>query len=60
MGSDQVDPGRAGVLMMTEVLIGFISAYLLANELISFREAIGAVFILSAPLVELHYSGKAN
>ena len=60
MGSDQVDPGRAGVLMMTEVLIGFISAYLLANELISFREAIGAVFILSAPLVELHYSGKDN
>jgi hypothetical protein len=46
--------------MMTEVLIGFISAYLLANELISFREAIGAVFILSAPLVELHYSGKDN
>ena len=60
MGSDQVDPGRAGVLMMTEVLIGFISAYLLANELISLREAIGAVFILSAPLVELHYSGKDN
>jgi drug/metabolite transporter (DMT)-like permease len=60
MGSDQVDPGRAGVLMMTEVLIGFISAYLLANELITIRDAVGALFILSAPLVELHYSKKDN
>jgi hypothetical protein len=46
--------------MMTEVLIGFISAYLLAEELITYREAIGAVFILSAPIVELHYSKKDN
>jgi hypothetical protein len=46
--------------MMTEVLIGFVSAFLLANELITIREALGALFILSAPLVELHYSKKDN
>jgi drug/metabolite transporter (DMT)-like permease len=58
--SDQFVAGRGGVLMMTEVLIGFVSAFLLANELITIREALGALFILSAPLVELHYSKKDN
>ena len=52
-GQDQVDPGRAGILLMFEVVIGIISAYLIANELISIRELLGALFILSAPLVEL-------
>ena len=49
-GQDQVDPGRAGILLMFEVVIGIISAYLIANELISIRELLGALFILSAPL----------
>jgi len=53
-GSDQVDPGRAGVFMMFEVVVGICSAYLIANELISLRELIGGLFIMSAPLVELY------
>ena len=59
-GQDQVDPGRAGILLMFEVVIGIISAYLIANELISIRELLGALFILSAPLVELYSSKKSN
>lgn len=59
-GQDQVDPGRAGILLMFEVVIGIISAYLIANELISIRELLGASFILSAPLVELYSSRKVN
>jgi len=56
-GQDQVDPGRAGILLMFEVVIGVISAYLLANEVITLREFIGAVFVMSAPLIEI-YSSK--
>ena len=53
-GQDQVDPGRAGILLMFEVVIGVISAYLLANEIISIREFIGAIFVMSAPLIEIY------
>ena len=56
MGQDQVDPGRAGILLMFEVLIGVVSAYLLANEVITIREFLGAILILSAPLIELYAS----
>ena len=57
-GQDQVDPGRAGILLMFEVVIGVISAYLLANEIITLREFIGAIFVMSAPLIEIYSSKK--
>lgn len=60
MGSDQVDPGRAGIFMMFEVVIGVFSAFLLANEIITTREFLGAILILTAPLVELYASKKPN
>jgi len=53
MGQDQIDPGIASILMMFEVVIGIVSAYFLANELITVRELIGGIFVLSAPLIEL-------
>ena len=59
-GQDQVDPGRAGILLMFEVVIGIISAYLFANELISIRELLGALFIMSAPLIEIYSMNKFN
>ncbi len=59
-GQDQVDPGRAGILLMFEVVIGVISAYLLANEIITLREFIGAIFVMSAPLIEIYSSKKYN
>jgi len=58
MGQDQIDPGRAGILMMFEVVIGIVSAYFLANEIITIRELIGGLFILSAPLIEFRSSEK--
>ena len=59
-GQDQVDPGRAGILLMFEVVIGVISAYLLANGIITLREFIGAIFVMSAPLIEIYSSKKYN
>ena len=59
-GQDQVDPGRAGILLMFEVVIGVVSAYLLANEIITLREFIGAIFVMSAPLIEIYSSKKYN
>ena len=41
---------------MFEVLIGVVSAYLLANEVITIREFLGAILILAAPLIELYAS----
>ena len=59
-GQDQVDPGRAGILLMFEVVIGVISAYLLANEIITLREFIGAIFVMSAPLIEIYSTRPYN
>ena len=59
-GSDQVDPGRAGLFMMFEVVVGIFSAYLIASETITIRELIGATFIMAAPLVEIYSLKKSN
>jgi drug/metabolite transporter (DMT)-like permease len=58
-GQDQVDPGRAGILLMFEVVIGIVSAYLLANEVITIREFLGALFVMSAPLIEIYLGNKS-
>ena len=59
-GQDQVDPGRAGILLMFEVVIGMISAYLLANEIITIREFLGALFIMTAPLIEIYLGNRST
>ena len=59
-GQDQVDPGRAGILLMFEVVIGMISAYLLANEIITIREFLGALFIMTAPLIEIYLGNNST
>ena len=58
-GQDQVDPGRAGILLMFEVVIGIVSAFLLANEVITIREFLGALFVMSAPLIEIYLGNKS-
>ena len=58
MGQDQIDPGIASILMLFEVVIGIVSAYFLANEIITARELIGGIFVLSAPLIELRSPKK--
>ena len=46
-------PGRAGILLMTEVIFGIGSAWLLANEILGLRELIGAGLIMSATVLEV-------
>lgn len=46
-------PGRAGILLMTEVIFGIGSAWLLANEILGVRELIGAGLIMSATVLEV-------
>lgn len=52
-GSRQVDPGRLGILLQIEAVVGIGSAALLAGEPFGAREAIGAVLVVSASFVEV-------
>ena len=52
-GSGQVDPGRLGILLQLEAVVGIVSAALLANEVFGIREALGAVLVISAGLAEV-------
>jgi drug/metabolite transporter (DMT)-like permease len=58
--SQKVSPGRAGILMMSEVLVAGISAPLFAGEALSGQEAVGAVLIVSAGLVEVLGQEKSD
>lgn len=46
-------PGRVGILLMTEVLFGLASAILVLGEVLSLREGLGAMMILSAAVLEV-------
>ena len=48
-----LDPGRINILLAFEVAIGFLSSALLTNEIIGFREYIGAIFVVSACFVDV-------
>ena len=48
-----LDPGRIYILLAFEVVVGFLSAALLTNEVISYREYIGAIFVVSACFVDV-------
>lgn len=54
MWSTQVlDSGRVGILLMSEVVVGTVSAALLSGETFGWSEAIGALLIVSAGFVEV-------
>ena len=58
-GPKFISPGLAGLLFMTEIIFGSISAALFANEPFGTREIIGILLIASASLVEpLHDLAK--
>ncbi|MEM8819712.1 MAG: hypothetical protein AAGE90_09310 [Pseudomonadota bacterium] len=44
-------PGRVGLLLLSDVVVGVISAPLLTDEPFGMREAIGTVLIVSAGAV---------
>jgi drug/metabolite transporter (DMT)-like permease len=52
-GSRFVDPGRLGILLQLEAVVGIGSAALFAGERFGAREAIGAALIISAGLTEV-------
>jgi len=48
-----LSPGRVGMLLMVEVLVGVGSAALLTDEAFGIREMAGALLIVSAAVVEV-------
>lgn len=52
-GSRHVDPGRLGILLQLEAVVGIGSAALLAGEPFGARQALGALLVISAGLVEV-------
>lgn len=52
-GSRHVDPGRVGILLQIEVVVGISSAALLAGEPFGVRQAVGAILVISAGLIEV-------
>ena len=48
-----LSPGRVGMLLMVEVLVGVGSAALLTDETFGIREMAGALLIISAGVVEV-------
>lgn len=52
-GSQHVDPGRLGILLQIEAVVGIGSAALFAGEPFGLRQTIGAVLVISAGLVEV-------
>ena len=54
MWSTQVlDSGRVGILLMSEVVVGTVSAALLSGEAFGWSEAIGVLLIVAAGFVEV-------
>jgi drug/metabolite transporter (DMT)-like permease len=52
-GARRLSPGRVGVLLMGEALMGVGSAAALTDELFGLREALGTVLVLGAAAAEL-------
>lgn len=51
--AQRIDPARVGILLMTEVLFGSISAALLSGEPFLLSDAIGTALIVSAGFIEV-------
>lgn len=58
-GSKHVDPGRLGILLQIEAVVGIGSAALFAGEPFGLRQAIGAILVISAGLVEVAGNRRA-
>ncbi len=52
-GLPQLNPGTSGLLFMTELSVGALSAALLTNEVFGIRETLGILFISFAALAEV-------
>jgi drug/metabolite transporter (DMT)-like permease len=52
-GASHLDAGRLGVFLMLEIVVGVVSAALLADEDFGWREVTGAVLVIGACALEL-------
>ncbi len=52
-GSRHVDPGRLGILLQTEAIVGILSAALFAGEPFGLRQAVGAACVVGAGFIEV-------
>ncbi len=52
-GTRLIDPGRVGILLQTEVLVGIASAAILTAEPFGWREALGTVLVIGSGLTEV-------
>ena len=51
-GAKRLDPGRVGILLMGEVLVGAATAAILTDEPFGWREMLGGVLIVGAGLMD--------
>ncbi|MEX2649344.1 MAG: DMT family transporter [Alphaproteobacteria bacterium] len=58
-GARRLSPGRVGILLMVEAVVGAASAALLTDEPFGAREAIGSVLIISAGVVDVLWTAPA-
>jgi drug/metabolite transporter (DMT)-like permease len=49
----RLEPARVGILLMSEVLVGTLSAALLAGEQLAGREVVGGALVLAAGVLEI-------
>ena len=60
-GTQRLDPGRVGILLMGEVLVGAVSAAILTDEPLGARQLIGGGLIVAAALIDvLAHPTEAN
>jgi drug/metabolite transporter (DMT)-like permease len=59
-GSQNVDPGRLSILLQIEAVVGIGSAALLAGEPFGLRQAVGAVLVIGAGVVEVIGNRRAE
>ncbi len=59
-GSLHVDPGRLGILLQLEAVVGIGSAALFAGEPFGVRQAVGAILVIGAGLAEVMGNRKSR
>lgn len=52
-GSGRVDPGRLGIVLQVEAVVGILSAAMLAGEPFGARQAVGSALVVGAGIVEV-------
>jgi drug/metabolite transporter (DMT)-like permease len=51
-GVARLDAGKAGILLLAELVVGVVSAVVLGGEMLSRQEAVGCALILTAAVIE--------